>query len=241
MPTTFKHSGDMGDIVFSLPAVRALVGIGGGAVLYLDPEGGASEPLVQATTLAKRTRLNEASIAVLAPLLRAQPYIQDVRPWRGEAVDCNLDAFRRFIQLNNVADMHLAAFQVPQSCRDAVWLFNIDPIEDTSHYFVISRSVRQHGNHYFWEKFIHENRTRCVFVGLPKEHEIFEYTFGKKIDYRSTETILDLARVIAGVPHFVGNSSLPHAVAEGMKRPLTAELCRVIPRIVFNRPSAKYV
>ena len=39
---TFKHSGDMGDIVFSIPTVRAL----GGGVLYLDPDGGQESRVV---------------------------------------------------------------------------------------------------------------------------------------------------------------------------------------------------
>lgn len=38
MAKTFKHSGDLGDIIFALPAVRAL----GGGILYLDPDGGFS-------------------------------------------------------------------------------------------------------------------------------------------------------------------------------------------------------
>jgi hypothetical protein len=38
----FKHSGDLGDIIFSLPTIRAL----GGGTLYLDPAGGQNSPLV---------------------------------------------------------------------------------------------------------------------------------------------------------------------------------------------------
>ncbi|CAN5598580.1 hypothetical protein BH10PLA1_BH10PLA1_05760 [soil metagenome] len=42
MAKTFKHSGDMGDVILSLPAVRAL----GGGVIYLDPSGGEREPIL---------------------------------------------------------------------------------------------------------------------------------------------------------------------------------------------------
>ena len=58
MPT-FKHSGDLGDIIFALPAVRAL----GGGTLLLDPQGGASEPAVAETAHPrKRTRLTPQAI-----------------------------------------------------------------------------------------------------------------------------------------------------------------------------------
>jgi ADP-heptose:LPS heptosyltransferase len=81
----------------------------------------------------------------------------------------------------------------------------------------------------------------AVCVGYPKEHEIFEYTFGHSVRYYPTPDILTLARVIAGCEKFIGNSSFPHALAEGMKKDLVCEVFRVAPNTIFKRPGAQYV
>jgi hypothetical protein len=73
---TFKHSGDLGDIIFSLPVIASE----GGGVLYLDPEGGKQEPLVSWGQY-ETTKLTEGSILALKPLLEAQDYIEEVRLW----------------------------------------------------------------------------------------------------------------------------------------------------------------
>jgi hypothetical protein len=123
MPKTFKHSGDMGDIIYSLPTIRAM----GGGVLYMDPEGGLKSPLVKWVG-RDRTKLCAATIESAMPLLRLQPYLEDVRFWRGEQVEFDLDTFRLNIRFNNLADSHLAAFNLPLTERDTPWLRVDSPI-----------------------------------------------------------------------------------------------------------------
>ena len=235
MPT-FKHSGDLGDIIFALPAIRAL----GGGILYLDPNAGANEPAVKAS-IGKPTRLKQESIDNLRPLLLAQPYIEDVRNWLGEAVNHNLDLFRQHLRFNNLADSHLAAFNLPLTERDKPWITVPEPIKIPNKTIVIARSLRQQGNHQFWESAVPQIRDRCVFVGLPLEHQVFEYVFEEKIEHYPTPDLLTLARVIAGADQFIGNSSFPHTLAEAMKKELILEVNRVICTVVFNRPGAQYV
>src|SRR2546421_8313603 len=223
MPT-FKHSGDLGAIIFALPAIRAL----GGGVLLLDPQGGASEPAVVETTHPrKRTRLTREGIDALRPLLLAQDYVQDVACWQGEAVDFNLDLFRRQLKSANIPDAHLRAFDLNTAERDRPWLTVPDPIVIPNRYIVINRTVRNTGNHGFWESALELIKPTCVFVGLPKEHEIFQYTFDCEVPYHPTPTLVDLARVIAGCRQFIRNASLPPAIAEAMKKPLVLEMARV--------------
>jgi len=235
MPT-FKHSGDLGDIVYALPTMRAL----GGGVLMLDPEGGESDPLVVAGT-KNRTHLTRERIDVIRSLLLAQDYVDDVVYWNGEKPDFNLDRFRAHLVNRNLADAHLAAFGLPTGERDRPWISAADPIKIPGRDTVIARSVRQQGNFNFWERTMPQIVDRCVYVGLPKEHEIFEYTFEMKVEYRPTADLLELARVIAGGEQFIGNSSLPHSLAEAMKKPLILEVNRVYCPVLFERPGAHYV
>jgi hypothetical protein len=235
-PSSFRHSGDLGDIVFALPTIRAL----GGGVLYLDPEGGQSSPWVMANT-GKRTKLTRETIAAITPILVRQEYIKEVCLWAGEPVDYDLDEFRKHLQLNNLSDSHLTAFGLPLTERDRAWLTITDPIVIQDRPIVISRSVRYQGNHIFWEDQLQIVKDQCVFVGYSKDHEILEYTFEVKIPYFATPDLLTLARVIAGCRKFIGNQGLPHALAEGMKKDLINETYRPRPGGIFLRPGARYV
>lgn len=232
---TFKHSGDLGDIIFSLPAIRAL----GGGALYLDPEGGESSKYV-AWSDKTRTKLNAASIDGIKDILILQPYISSVDYWTGQEVDYDLDQFREHISFNNLSDSHLNCFQLDHSERDKVWLTNIQP-KKLHKPVVITRSPRVHGNHSFWENNLPSLKDRCVFVGFEKEYEIFEYTFNYGVEYYKTETMLELAEVIQGCELFVGNQGFAHALAEGMKKPLINEVYRIYPAAFFKRPDAQYV
>jgi hypothetical protein len=226
----------MGDMIFSLPAMRAL----GGGILYLDPDGGLSSPLVKFVNKV-RTKLDAKSIDGLAPILVQQPYITEVRHWHGEAVDHDLDDFRKHLGFNNLSDSHLDAFGLPKTERDRAWIEVAEPIVVPGRPIVISRSIRYHGNYTFWEGNLPHLGPQCVFVGYPKDHEIFNYTFGHEIPYYPTPDLLTLARVIAGAQLFIGNQGLPHALAEGMKKNLINEVFQHRPAAIFRREGAMYV
>ena len=236
MIKTFKHSGDLGDVVFALPTIRAL----GGGILYLDANGGVNEPLVQQSGTPK-TKLSAASIERFKPLLSRLPYVTEVRYWNGEEVDVNLDLFRQHLRFNNVCDSHLAAFGQPLTERDRPWIQIGDPLADSKYPIIIARSVRYHSNYPFWALNTPKFADRCAFVGLPKEHEIFEYTFEVKVHFWDAPDILTLARVIAGAQQVICNQSLPQTLAEAMKKNLINEVFRLSPGAVFNRPGAIYI
>ena len=239
MKLTFKHSGDMGDIIFSLPTVRALCSEG--AILYLDPKGGKNEPLVQGTDRGDYTRLDENSIESLKPLLEMQPYIKEVKVWNGEKVDYNLDEFRKHIKFNNLAVSHLEAFNLSHNHINSAWL-EVDKSAELEKKKVIARSLRYHGNHIFWShmKLKGEFEDAC-YVGLPLEHEAFESTFEVSIPRVDTPTLLDVARVVAGADVVFANQNVVHAIAEGMKKRLFNEVFRIYPAAVFEREGADYV
>jgi hypothetical protein len=238
---TFKHSGDLGDIIYSLPVIRAL----GGGVLMLDPEGGKTEPLCGSGP-RNGHHLDAARIDLLKPLLSKQPYIHDVVYWRGEKVDHNLDEFRRHLAgCENLVDAHLFAFGLDSSERQRPWLDVPDAITIPGRSIVLHRSVRNLGNFSFWYANMPQLAPRAVFVGLPKEHDIFQYSFEIEVPYRPTTDFLELARVVAGASQFIGNASFPHALAQAMHhRKVILEVNRmggVGCNVVFNRPGVQFV
>jgi len=242
--TIFKHSGDMGDIIYSLPTIRGL----GGGTLYLDPTGGESEDIVSKQCPDSKTKLNESSIRALIPLLKMQKYIYDVKIWSGESITHNLNGFRevysspnRRSKTGNLADLHLQKFNLPFSETNKPWL-STPPPTILSRKVVIARSPRVQGGYAVlnsMKKFLRDN---AVFVGVPKEHEFFEWTFDIKIPYHKTETITELASVIKGSEQFIGNSSFPLSLAIGMGHEnIVQEVDPKVPVTVFENKKMIYI
>ena len=226
----------MGDIIFSIPAIQGA----GGGVLYLDPEGGESSLLVKWADKT-RTKLNLGLIEQLTPFLEMQEGVVKVLPWQGGPVDHDLDTFRHHIRFNNLAISHLAAMGLEHQYSSKPWL-NLHSRRVLPKPFLISRSARYHGNDAFWIGLLPRIKNQALFVGYPKEHEIFEYTFGHKVEYYPTPTLLDLIETIASCKQFFSNQGFSHAIAEGLGKPLVCEVERLYPAAVFkNKATSQYV
>jgi hypothetical protein len=241
---TFKHSGDLGDIIYSLPTIRAL----GGGILYLDPNGGADEELIRRQCPEGKTKLDKGKIDFLKPILEAQPYIKEVRYWGGEPVTHNLNEFRitfgnpnKRSPTSNLSDCHLERFNLPFSETDSPWL-NVTEKIKLSRPVVISRGPRVQGGYGRLNAMKMNLRNDAIFVGLPKEHEFFEWTFDIKIPYHKTETVMELAAVINGADVFIGNSSFPLSLAIGMgHNNIVQEVDPKVPTTVFQNKKMIYL
>jgi hypothetical protein len=243
---TFKHSGDLGDIIYSLPTIRAL----GGGILYLDPNGGGNNEFIQRQIPERKTKLNKLSIESLTPILLEQPYINDVRLWSDEPVDYDLDKFRQVYSSpnrrdknSNLVDLHLQAFDLPHySTIDIPWI-TVSGESKLHKPYVIARSPRVQGGYGRLNAMKYVLEDKAIFVGLPKEHEYFEWTFGVKIDYVKTKTIKELATVIKASEIFFGNSSFPLSLAIGMgHKKIVQEWDPKVPVTMFqNMPTMEYL
>lgn len=227
--SSFKHSGDLGDIIFSIPTIQALKG----GVLFLDPDGGINSPYVTWAD-KNRTKLNAGSITQIIPLLKLQDGIADVKIWTGQQVDYDLDQFRHHIKYNNICLSHLKAFKANPKFAQKKWL-NFPTTRYLKKPYLISRSVRYHANYSFWEETLPKISSESLFVGFKKDHEIFEYTFGHKVEYYETPSIMDLTETINSCKKIYCNLGLPHAIAEGLHKDLVCEMYRVYPTAVFAR------
>ena len=239
----FKHSGDMGDIVFSLPVIKEL----GGGILYLDPEGGEQEPLV-AWNNYNKTKLDEKSIDNLKPILEAQDYIKEVKLWEPSVkIDYNLDKFRQHVKFNNLTASHLDAFGLldkMETWTHTPWLEIKPKSLPEGKTTILARSCRVHSNYSFWEQLDDAIIDASVFVSHPKEFEYFLYTFPRyigRIERLNTPALADLASYICACDLFIGNQGLPHALAEGMKKKIVNEVYRVYPSCLFKRKNVTYV
>ena len=94
MSKVYKHSGTFGDLIYSLFAVERM---GGGtiAIALNNIEKCVSEYAYKPEEVdeAHRGRFTQTDYDLLEPLLKAQPYINDVVVWDGTH-DVDLDKFR---------------------------------------------------------------------------------------------------------------------------------------------------
>lgn len=225
---TYKHSGDIGDMIYSLPIIRFY----GGGELHLNPWG-----LPSKKPDGSASGFNKATIKLVKPLLEAQEYITKVKSWNRDRVNVDLDYFRTNpVGLENLCENILTRFEVPFLEADKPWLTcnkkKIAPI-------VISRSFRYRNDNLNY-KSIFENFKDCVFIGLEVEHSDFQERFGK-IDFFPVRDFLEMAEVINGADLFIGNQSSPMAVAIGLGQSFWQEYYIHHADCIFNRKNGKYI
>lgn len=229
----FYHSGDLGDIIYSLPTVKAM---GGGSV-YLGPDNKSG--------MKTRELLTENRVKLIAPLLTTQSYVKAVQYAESvpDNVTINLNKFRVNLLRTrcdvrpgmNLVRAHLLTFGLPLGLDRDPWLTVPTAIQH-GYPVVVARSSRYHNSRFDWKQVVRRYRNQMVFVGLPDEYFAFCAQFGK-VDYRPTGDLLELARVIAGCKVFIGNQSCPLAIAVGLGKPVILEECYWTSNCVFDRPN----
>jgi len=211
--SAWLHGGDSGDVIYALAAMQG----GGGGNLYLS--------CIEAT----REPMTGAKFDFLATLLRAQPYISGVSLWQGEPVQKDFTLFRHLM----LPDMDLAT----QHWR----CVNDDASPDVARPWLTVPEAARHGRPVFarsaryrnvaWDGFWPELKAAApdaLFVGTAAEFQAFGHG-----EHVFAADALELAQVIAGASVFVGNQSLPYAIAEGLKVGRLQEVSTEVPNCVF--------
>lgn len=225
---TFKHSGDLGDLWYSLPVIRFL----GGGRVYLNPKG-----LPTKKSDGTASGFNEDLIKLCVPLLEAQPYITKSGVWRTESIAVDLDYFRHRLNTTfNLCQKILAAFSVPAKEMNTKW---IECDEKKIAKYIFARSFRYRNEKMDYTELVKLYKKDAVFVGLPYEHQDFSERFGD-IPYYPVKDFLEMAEVINGSEKFIGNQSSPMALAVGLFKPFLQESFPSHPDCVFDRSNAQY-
>lgn len=219
---TFYHSGDLGDIIASLPSVRSL---GGGD--YLIGPGPCRESM-------RGTRFE-----ILRPLLLAQPYIRSVQWQEGPSgATHDFSGFRHdMIEGENLADWQARHLGVTISLEP--WLTaNASP--KSAGRVVVANSNRHRNSLFPWTKLLRVKYPDSLFVGLAEEHAAFQYRSGCRLEFLRTENLLELAEVIAGSKLFISNQSCPFWIAAGLGVNLIQEVWPAGQNSIVKTANAQY-
>jgi hypothetical protein len=214
---TFQHSGNLGDIIYGLPAIIAL----GGGVLYI---GTRTDNLEISSKAPAPNPMTEHMALQIIELLKTQPYLTDIRLYNNESVDYKLDKFREHhaVMTTHIAKSHLDVFGVNYNLA-LPWLRNISPVYIND--IVISRTKRNLStwNRLNWQV-LSKYEEKCIFIGFEDEYEEFKKCTGLNVERYPAGSILEIARVVKGSKLFIGNQSLGFALAEAMKHPRVLEV-----------------
>lgn len=226
--TRLLHTGDLGDLVGSLPILRSL---GGGEIVV-------SESRFTDRGRAPRETMRGARYEAIRPLLLAQPYVTAVS-WQDEPQGVTHD-LSHFRQLPFKKGENLATWQaryVGVEIDLEPWLTVPDFVQHDK--TVISRSLRYHNFFFPWGELIYK-AAPVVFVGLESEHVAFQQETKWNMPFQATKDLLELAQVIAGAKLFLGNQSAPFWIAAGLGISLIQESWIGDLNSIVERPNAIY-
>jgi hypothetical protein len=208
----FAHARDLGDIIYSLPAIKAR----GGGELHLKIIPGCSAH-----------GMTPERVAFIRPLLESQSYISKVVYPSDEACDVDFcHPLGRASPWRCIADWYCSCADVDPKCVLEKWLEVGKEIG--CHDFVVSRSGRVNNPFFPWKEIVERLAAvgRQVFLGTVEETRSFETMCDRVglLAHPTPENAREMAQWIAGSKLFIGNSSLPLAIAEGLKVPCVVEL-----------------
>lgn len=210
---TFLHSGGLGDIIYSLPTIKAL----GGGIVYVKPHN-HRHPYGNLYELMK-------------DILLAQDYILDVRPYvpdngnweffqyrKDTPIDYDLDLARlqKKRGLIHIVKRHLDAFNVDLPGWQNPWLQVDDFYPMNEDYTLIHLTERWRGDMLIdWTKVLHSIKGKVYFIGFTYEHLDFTIRHGH-IEHLQTDNIIHMARLVRDCKALYCNQSVALTIAQGL-------------------------
>lgn len=88
---------------------------------------------------------------------------------------------------------------------------------------IIHRSIPEARKGYNWELIMSKYEGRCVFIGTPAEYDSFDF----KVPYYEPVDLYEYFTIINSCKFFIGNQSMPLAIAHSLGTPRLAMLNEV--------------
>lgn len=250
---TYKHSGTLGDLIYSLYMVKKM---GGGefqvALENIERCVAKYGYRPEDVDPQHKGRFTKRDFEMLQPLLERQHYIQKVSSWQaGDAeAEVDLDSYRAVLYRTfegNILEAYHRAFNMPFMMQDyeAPWL-EADKKRVAS--VIVTRSLRYRppNGDAGWLEIIATGmlEDNSVFVGTPAEHADFESTFDIRVPYHPVTDFLELANVINGADLVVCNQGFTYSLAIGLGKETVLEINKLVPQqyneCFFPRTTCQY-
>lgn len=183
--------------------------------------------------------MNREVFYALKPLLLAQDYIEDFREWDGEPTDFNLDLIRENPttmpggQINRWP-MYIWPDMATDLSKD--WLTVPDQVDKRVTGKILINRTERYNNILINYNFLKKYGDNVLFVGLPKEKEVFCKQNKLEIKRLPALNYLEIAIALKNCKFYIGGQSSIFQVAEGLKIPRVLEVCNSIPNVIGSGP-----
>lgn len=200
MDKIFTHSGATGDIVFSLPTIKAM---GGGKLII--------------------TNFHRQRADSIKKLIEVQPYITSVE-WSETKPEgsYDLDKFRSHAGFHdNLVEAHFKGQNIPidYSWKDG-WLTLPDKqtLIPSIKYSLINRTTNYADPNFDWRKevdYLYSISDEVYFIGYVDEYTLFQKLFDTKVKFFPCD-FLEAAHLMMGAVMFTGCYSCMSTIAMGL-------------------------
>jgi hypothetical protein len=221
---TFKQSGHSGDLIYSLASVKYLCEkLNVQCIFYV---GINVEADFTGHSMGKYM-ISPKVYDMLYPLLMAQDYIAEVKPYVNEKIDYDLDQFRKE-NINtaafNIALWHSYVYTELTPDLSQPWI-KVKPREIDLP--IVNRTLR------YTNGLINYNIFKeAYFIGVDMEWRMVNSMLNANYKRIVVNDFLEMAECIAGTPMFLGNQSMAFALAEAMKVPRALESFQQCPNVI---------
>lgn len=218
---TFYHSGEIGDIIYSLKALSRLPRTN----LYLDVDLHLRSRWPDLFLAHPNKHINYREYLFIRKLLERQPYINDIAFGTPPHIDFNLNFFRHsiFHKTNlNFGDLFLDICNLNIDKGDAhmPWLFcDIKP----EYPITAIRVPRRTNDNFPWKKIVDKYKNDIIFLGTKTEYIQFTEYVGKMVAWKDYTDMNSICEVINGAKLHIGNCTSISVCAEALKKPMVFE------------------
>lgn len=242
--STMLHSGNAGDTVACLPAMReffrktsikpTLYLQKGVEAFYYE---GATHPVKN--TEGKTVMLNDQMCEMLIPLLKAQDFLKDVKVWDDvevpyEQIGCDFAQIRETNVGMPALSINRWCFYVfPDLACDLSkpWLMVPDSEKDLSKgKIIITRTERYQNNADY--SFLKPFEDELIFSGTQREWNQFSMQFNLNVKKLHVTNFLDLAQAIKQSRFHITNQTLANQISTGLMHPSILEVCTFAPNCI---------
>jgi hypothetical protein len=195
----FFHSGATGDIIFSLPTIKAM----GGGNLYI-------------------TNFDKQRSESIKKLIEVQPYINEVIVTDGDVGGIDLNKFRQHAGHHvNLVKAHFRGQELPV---DESWingwltLPKKDITKAFGEYCIINRTTNYEDWGFDWSRevmYLESLAKKVYFIGYEQECKLFNETFRTNVEYLECD-FLEGAYLIQNAKQFTGCYSAWSTIAMGL-------------------------
>jgi hypothetical protein len=226
-----KHSGHIGDILYSLNTVKSIADKHGPVDMYI----GFSMPNQTPNHPSGKYTMTDKSFAYMLPLLETLPYIANVYKHNGQVINYDLDTFRSqgfsigSLDLRKWYRFLFAEFEIDLSDKIIETQKKFDYLKDA---VIINLTTRYRDIQIDYRRLNNLNRP-LYFVGIEEEWELFS-RYGLGCKRILVKEALHMSQILNSCYLFIGNQSSTFALAEQMKINRALEVHNVCPNVIVS-------